>query len=153
MSIDHSPKTLGSPLAAPKIFLETATSRVARTLFLLNIIGFIIGFSIDLYASLNSFSNNARKLSPKFECSKLNATNPLETGLTQDMGCAQTISITSTFWIGRVSHIANVIAFKLSAFQSNITSSQICTNEFEDQVLNVEATVLYIHIKITSTDC
>ena len=36
----------------PKIFLETMTSSTARVLFFINTVAFIIGFSIDLAASV-----------------------------------------------------------------------------------------------------
>jgi len=134
----------GSALAPPKIFLETATSRTVKTFFALNIFAFIIGFSLDLYASLNSFTNDIRYITnDAVECNQINNfTNiPGTQAFLKQFSCPFQESKSQYSWIGHITDVANVIAFKLSVIQQNVSSSKICTNQFSSEILTIEARV------------
>lgn len=120
----------------PKILLETLTSSTAKILFLLNVVSFLIGFLLDLSSSLSTYTNESRSLiQSDFYCHNISSSSSMSIANVNlprgNWGCTVAESEQSVTWMGHVQDITNIVAFRLSVEQKNITSNKICANNFQ----------------------
>lgn len=106
----------------PKIFLETITARTATLVIAITYIFFIIGFTIDFYATYNSFHSSNYDLKSS-SCINSNITH------SDQYGC----SSLST-WNGTLTHLENIISVKLNVRNDNVTDirNKNITLEYDD---------------------
>jgi hypothetical protein len=97
---------------APKIVLETITARTSLLIIALTYIIFIVGFSIDIWTTYQSFTSSNYAISA-YSCTDY-PSNVFYSG--QTVGCSQ-----DNTWNATVTHLSNVLSVKLTVQQNNLT--------------------------------